>query len=134
MTESQPNPEEGITDALTDLSGQTRALVRREVESAQAEMWGKAKAAAPAAALLALSATLGLAAAASAYRWNLRMLEKALPPSTAALTAVIAYGAGAAWTGVLGVQRLRQIPAPLPKDAIRAASNRMGDAAAGSAG
>lgn len=130
MTESKPDPEAGIADAVTDLSGQTRALVRREMESAQAEMWAKAKAAAPAAALLALSATLGLAAAASAYRWNLRVLEKVLPPSAAALAAVIIYGAGAVWTGTLGVQRLRQIPAPLPTDTLRAASDTMGDAAA----
>jgi hypothetical protein len=125
QSHSQPPPEEGIADALSDLSGQTRALVRREVESAQAEMWAKAKAAAPAVALLALSATLGLAAAASAYRWNLRMLEKALPPSAAALMAVLAYGGAAAWTGSMGLQRLRQLPAPVPTDTVRATADTL---------
>ena len=118
MTDSPPDPQDGIADALSDLSGQTRALVRREVESAQAEMWSKAKDAAPAAALLALGATLGLAAAASAYRWNLRVLEKALPPAGAALVAVVAYGSGALWAGTRGIQKLSELPAPLPTRTI----------------
>lgn len=128
MTESDPDPQEGIVDALTDLSGQTRALVRQEVESAQAEIWAKAKAASPAVVLLGISAALGLATAASAYRWSLRVLEKSLPPAGAALVAVIAYGSGAVWAGARGLERLRQLPAPLPSETVQSASDSLAGA------
>lgn len=70
------------------------------------------------AALLALGATPRLAAAASACRCNLRVLEKALPPAGAALVAAVAYGSGALWAGTRGIQELRALPAPLPTRTI----------------
>ena len=85
MTETPKSPQAGIAEALGDLSEQTRILVRREIDAAQREMWEKAKESAPALALLGAAGTLGLLAAASAYRLTLRLLERRLSPASAVL-------------------------------------------------
>ena len=41
-TETSRAPQEGIAEALHDLSDHTAALARREVNSALREMWDKA--------------------------------------------------------------------------------------------
>src|SRR3954447_3015499 len=102
MTEQQQSPQAGIAGALTDLSEQTRILVRGEIAAAQRETWGKLKATAPAVGLLAGAGVLGLAASASAYRASLRLLERWLPPTGAALVATAVYGGGAAAAGAVG--------------------------------
>lgn len=94
------------------------------------EIWQKAKQGGPAAALLAASGALGLLAAASSYRLSLRLLEKRLPPATAALVATGCYLAAAAGTGVLGARRMREVPLPVPTETVKDASAAMADAAA----
>jgi hypothetical protein len=118
MTEQQQSPQAGIAGALTDLSEQTRILVRGEIAAAQQETWDKLKATAPALGLLGGAGVLGLAASASAYRASLRLLERWLPPSGAALVATALYGGGAAAAGALGVQQLRALPVPFPTDTV----------------
>jgi hypothetical protein len=124
-------PEAGIAEAFSDLSEQTAALVRRELDAAREETWAKAKAAAPAVALLAGSAALGLLAAASGYRLSLRLAEKAVSPATAALLATLVYGAGAGGAAAAGLARLRAAEPPVPSEtaagggaAIREAAQR----------
>jgi putative superfamily III holin-X len=116
VTEASQAPQEGIAEALHDLSDHTAALARREVRSAAREMWEKARQGGPAAALLAAGGVLALAAAASAYRLSLRLLERRLSPAGAAFAAVAGYGTAAGVAGALGYARLRQIPLPLPAD------------------
>jgi hypothetical protein len=123
MTESNESPQAGVAGALHDLSEQTRILVRHEVEAAQREMLGKAKASVPALALAALAGALGLAAAASSYRYSLRLLETRLPPAAAALTATLGYGAGAAAAAVLAARRLRELPPLFPSETARQAGS-----------
>src|SRR4051794_8219605 len=118
MTEQHQSPQAGIAGALTDLSEQTRILVRDEIAAAQRETWGKLKATAPALGLLGAAGVLGLAASASAYRTSLRVLERWLPPAGAALVAAVLYGGGAAAAGVAGVQQLRTLPAPFPTETL----------------
>ncbi|MDD7963886.1 phage holin family protein [Actinomycetospora lemnae] len=118
MTEPQQSPQAGIAGALTDLSEQTRVLVRGEITAAQRETWSKLTAAAPALGLLGGAAVLGVAASASAYRLSLRLLERWLPPSGAALVATAVYGGGAAAAGAIGVQQLRTLPAPFPTETM----------------
>jgi Putative Actinobacterial Holin-X, holin superfamily III len=135
MTESSPTesprtPQAGIADALSDLTEQTRNLVRREVEAAQREMFGKAKASVPVAGLLAATGVLGLLAAASSYRLGLRLLEKVLPPATAALVATVAYGGGAGFAAVVAVRKIHKLPPPFPTETAKDASAVIGDAAA----
>ena len=120
-----------MAEALHDLSDQTRVLVRHEIDAALREMWDKARQGGPAAALLAASGVLGLLAAASSYRLSLRLLEKRLPPATAALAAAVVYGTAAACAAVLGAQRMRELPLPVPAETMREASAAVAGATSG---
>lgn len=120
MTERpQQSPQAGIADAFTELSEQTGLLVRQEIDNARREMWDKLLASAPALGLLAASGALGLLAAASSYRLSLRLLEKWLPPATAAFVATTVYGGGATCAVVEGLRRLREVPPPFPTETAR---------------
>jgi hypothetical protein len=130
MTETPQSPQAGIADAVRDLSDNSRLLVRREIDAAEREMWRKAKDGAPAFGLLAASSALGLLAAASSYRLTLRLLEKVLPPVSAALTAAAGYGAGAVCTAVLAARRLRDLPPFFPTETARQAGEAITDTAA----
>lgn len=131
MTEPEHTPQAGIADALGDLSEQTRLLVRREIDAAQQELWVKVKKSAPAAALVATAGIFGVLATASSYRYSLRLLEKRLPPATAALLAAGVYGAGAVGAGAAGAQRLRELPAPFPTETARETAALVAESAAG---
>lgn len=127
-TENSRTPQEGIAEALHDLSDHTAALARREVDSALRETWNKARQSGPPAALLAASGVLALFATVSAYRLSLRLLEKRLSPAAAALAATSGYGAAAAVAGVLGYTRLRQAPLPLPAETARETAGAVAEA------
>jgi hypothetical protein len=127
-SDSPPTPEAGISEALHDLSDQTRALVRREVDAALREMWDKARRSGPAVALLAASGALALLAVASSYRLSLRLLERRLPPAASAFAATVGYGAAAAWAGIAGVRAIRRAPLPLPAETVREAQESVGEA------
>jgi uncharacterized protein (DUF1684 family) len=116
VTETSQAPQEGIAEALHDLSGHTAALARREARAALREAWGKVRQGGPAGALLAAAGVLALFAASSSYRLSLRLLEKRLSPAAAALAAAGGYGTAAAAAGVLGYARLRKVPLPLPTE------------------
>ena len=64
-TENSRTPQEGIAEALHDLSDHTAALARREVDSALRETWNKARQSGSPAALLAASGVLALFATVS---------------------------------------------------------------------
>ena len=128
MNETPQTPQEGIAEALHDLSDHTAALARREVNSALRETWAKARQGGPAATLLAASGVLALCAAASCYRLSLRLLEKRLSPATAAFAAASGYGAAAAAAGALGYARLRQVPLPLPTETARQTAGAVAEA------
>jgi hypothetical protein len=119
VSETSRAPQQGIAEALHDLSDHSAALARREVRAALGEMWTKARAGGPAAALLAASGILALFTAASSYRLSLRLLEKRLSPAAAALAAVAGYGTAAVAAGALGYARLRKVPLPLPTETAR---------------
>jgi hypothetical protein len=127
--QTQQTPQAGIAGALHDLSEQSQALARHEIGAAVQEVWQKAKQEAPAVALLAAAGVLGLFAAASSFRLSLRLLERRLSPAAAAFVATAGYGAGAVSAGVIGVRRIRQLPAPVPSETARQASDALADAA-----
>ncbi|HYZ52420.1 MAG TPA: phage holin family protein [Streptosporangiaceae bacterium] len=129
MTETPETPQAGIAEAVSDLTQQTRNLVRREMEAAQREMWQKAKDSAPAFALVVAAGALGLLAVASSYRLSIRLLEKRLSPAAAAFTATIGYGAGAAGTAMLAARRIRDLPPLFPTETARQAGKALSDAA-----
>jgi hypothetical protein len=130
MTETPETPQAGIAEALGDLSDQTRVLVRHEVEAAQREMLEKAKASAPALALLVAAGALGLLAAASSYRLSLRLLETRLSPPAAALAATLGYGGAAACVAVLAAREMRELPPLFPAATARQAREAVTEAAA----
>jgi hypothetical protein len=130
MTQPSQTPQEGSADALGGLSEQTRILVRHEIDAAQQEMWSKAKAAAPALALLAATGMLSLFAAAALYRFSLRLLESKLPNATAALLATSGYGAAAACAAAASVRALRKLPAPFPTETAQQTGAGIAEAAA----
>jgi hypothetical protein len=99
------------------------------MRAALAEMWAKARASGPAPGLLAVGGCCGLFAAAFAYRLSLRLLERRLPPASTALTAALEYGTAAACATTLGIQRLRQVPLPIPSGTARQASQAVAAAA-----
>jgi hypothetical protein len=123
MTETPQEAQAGVADALRDLSDNSRALVRHEIAAAQREMWGKARQALPAAALLGAAACLGMLSAAASFRLSIPLLEKALPPPAAAFTAAAGYGVAAGAAGALGIQRLRQAQPLFPAETARQAAN-----------
>lgn len=128
VSETSQAPQDGIAEALHDLSEHTTALARREVNSALREMWDKAKQGGPAAAFLAAAGVLTLCSAASAYRLSLRLLEKRLSPAGAAFAATAGYGAAAVVAGALGYDRLRKTPLPLPTETVQETAGAVAEA------
>jgi hypothetical protein len=116
---------------LSELTEETSGLVRREVQAARSELLDRLTANGPAVALLGTSAALGILCLASSHRFLLSLLEKRLSPSTAALVAGLGYGVAAGATGVVGADRLRRAPTPLPVDTARDIRQAVGDAASG---
>jgi hypothetical protein len=130
MTETPDKAQAGVSDALHDLSENSRVLVRHEVDAAQREMWAKAKESAPAFALLGAAGFLGLLSAAASYRLSQRLLEKLLPPVPAALVAAAGYGAGAGCAARAGLRRLREMPPLFPMETARQTRQMVADATA----
>ena len=116
------SPQAGIADAFSQLSEQTAALVRREIETARAEMLAKARQGIAAGALLGAAGVTGALATASLHTWVQRMLDKRLPPGWAALVAATLYGGAAGGLAVTGLERLREAPSPYPRQTLRQAA------------
>jgi hypothetical protein len=135
MTETSEQAQAGVADALHDLSDNSRALVRHEIAAAQREMLGKAKQALPALGLLAAAAFFGTLSAAASFRLSVRLLEKSLPPATAAFVATAGYGAAAGAAAAMGIQRLQAVqplfPAETARDTARTVADATGRAADG---
>jgi hypothetical protein len=127
--QSSQTPQAGIADALTQLSEETRQLVRQEIDAARDEMWDRAKQLAPGIGLMAGAGALGIFAAASAYRSCLRIVEKVLPPTLAAMFATAALGGGAAYLALRGSEKLKEAPSPVPRDSLHEAASDVHEAA-----
>lgn len=106
--------QSGVADAFAHLSEETQLLVRQEMQRARDELWERAKSLAPAAGLLAAGGGMGVAAAASAYRLVLRILERMTSPALAAFLATAAFGAGSVVALKTGREQLRGASLPLP--------------------
>jgi hypothetical protein len=100
------------------------------MDVARQEMMAKARAALPAAALAGGAAVLGWSAMAASYRLGLRLLEKKLPPASAALFATVLYGSAAAITGLAAIRQFRAMPPLFPTGAAQHASEAIADARA----
>ncbi len=119
MSETQQEARDGAADAVRDLSENTKTLVRREIEAAELEMLDKAKQALPALGLLGAAGFFGVLSLAASYRFSVRLLEKTMPPATAAFVAAAGYGAVAGASGAVGIQRLRSAGPLVPAETVR---------------
>lgn len=115
---STSTPQAGIADAFGQLSEQTAALVRQEIDSARREITEKAIALAASGAMLGGAAVLGVFAAASAHRWLVKLLEKGMSPAMAAFTATLLYGGGAGALAAVGARALKEAAPPYPAQTI----------------
>lgn len=130
MTQQPQGPQSGVAGAFSQLTDETAALVRREIDAAQTETLDKLKRSAPAAGLIAVAGVLAVLALASGHRWFLQLLEKRLPPASAALFAAVGYGAAGGLAASVGAQWLRDAPKPVPTDTARQVGRMVGDVAA----
>lgn len=124
MSQRQPSPAEEIAGTVNELAAETRRLVHDEAKAAEEEVVSKARASAPVLALFAAAGLLALLAGASLYRFAMRLLERLLPPTLAALTAAGAAGAGALALVRAGSKRLGEIEAPAPADTVHRATEQ----------
>jgi len=131
MTESTSGAARGVARALNQLTEQTSSLVRQEVASAQGELVDKLKANLPAVGAFAVSGVAGVLALASSFRWVVAVLERRLPPASAAFVALLGYGAASAGAAVVGAGWLKAAPVPVPSDTARDVSAVVADAASG---
>jgi Putative Actinobacterial Holin-X, holin superfamily III len=113
----------GVAAAVNQLTEETRGLVQQELDSARREMLGKLTANVPAAALLGASGLMSVFALASSYRWVSALIEKRLPPASAAFVCLLIDASAAGATAVLGMRMLKAAPTPVPSETAQHAAD-----------
>jgi hypothetical protein len=106
------------SELLRGLSDDLVQLVRSELQHAQIETLAKVREAQRGVTLLAGAGALGGLAAGMSGVLVLRVLDRWLPPRTAALVVTSLYGAGAAGLAAAGVAELKRVGAPVPEETL----------------
>jgi uncharacterized membrane protein YqjE len=120
MEQSSGNPqsEKSLSDLTRQLSEQTTALVRAEVELAKAELREKGKAAGLGAGMFGGAGALGLYALGALTACLILAFATFLDAWLAALVVAAGYGAIAGILALTGKKKVEEGTPPLPEQAI----------------
>jgi hypothetical protein len=106
-----------VAELLTELSDQTRTLVRQELELAKLELTDKGKRAGLGAGLLGGAGIVGLYAVGALTACLILALATAVDGWLAALIVAAVYGAVAGVLALIGKSKVQQAVPPLPEQA-----------------
>ena len=110
--------EASTADLLRQLSEQTTALVRQEVELAKVELAEKGKRAGIGAGLFGGAGTLGVYALGAFTAAVILVLSTFLAPWLAALIVAVVYAAIAGVLALSGKKKVQQATPPVPEQAL----------------
>ena len=116
--QTQPGAERSTADLMRDLSNQTTALVRKEVELAKVELEAKGRTAAAGAGMFGGAGLFGLFAFAALTACLILALATFLEPWIAALIVAVVYGAVAGILALRGKDRVQAASPPVPERAV----------------
>jgi hypothetical protein len=116
--DAQRNGERSISELVKDLSDQSSALARKEVELAKAEMTLKAKRLGMGAGAFGGAGLAGLFALGALTVTLILALSEAMDAWLAALIVTVAYAAIAGVMALIGKNRVEEGPPPVPERAI----------------
>jgi tetrahydromethanopterin S-methyltransferase subunit C len=117
----RPSPElqgASVGDLLKQLSEQTTALVRQEIELAKAEVTQKGKLASVGAGLLSAAGIVGLLALGALTAMFIALLDTAMATWLAALVVAVVYAAIAGILAVVGRSRLKAATPVMPEQTV----------------
>jgi uncharacterized membrane protein YqjE len=107
-----------VGELMGQLARETTMLVRQELELAKAEMREKGKEAGVGAGMLGGGAVAALLALGSLTAFAILVLSTFLPEWAAALVVTIVWGVVAAVLAMRGKERVQEVGAPVPEQAI----------------
>src|SRR4051794_26522931 len=113
--------ERPVGELVRDLSDQTTALVRQEVELAKAELAVKARSAGIGAGMFGGAGALGFYALGALTATLILALATAVDAWLAALIVTVAYGTVAGLLALRGKARVQSATPPVPEQAVESA-------------
>jgi len=121
MADTTDTRDRSTAELLRELSDQTTALVRKEVELAKAEMSERAKRVGIGAGMLGGAGLLALFALGALTACLILALDIVVDAWLAALIVALLYGAVAGVLALVGRKGVREGAPPVPQDAIASA-------------